>query len=295
MFYPANELDGPQCQRIERYLNAVRSTLLFAKGVILVEGDAELILIPTLIKKVFGVSLDELGVSVVNMSSSVFCNVAVLFDENRIQRHCTILTDLDESIVELPEDDEEDDDLQSQCRASQVAGEQRREELDASCGDNEWIKICYAPHTFEVDFLMAGNSDEVVETLPSIFKGEKAIERSKEKLESNDVAVAGKEMLRLAQLKGKGWFSLLLAEQVTEFTIVPDYILEAVAFACHSTIDRQTLCQVARHRCDKAHDDDDDRKAMRKLLKQGDADAICQEYGKLYSDDVLSDFLKLLD
>jgi predicted ATP-dependent endonuclease of OLD family len=37
--------------------------VLFAKSVILVEGDAELIIIPELIKVTLGISLDELGIS----------------------------------------------------------------------------------------------------------------------------------------------------------------------------------------------------------------------------------------
>ena len=44
VFQPSNQLTPTDCGRIERYLNATRSTLLFAKGVILVEGEAELIL-----------------------------------------------------------------------------------------------------------------------------------------------------------------------------------------------------------------------------------------------------------
>ena len=36
--HPSNGLTTEECSRIERYLDATRSTLLFAKGVILVEG-----------------------------------------------------------------------------------------------------------------------------------------------------------------------------------------------------------------------------------------------------------------
>ena len=70
-----------QVGNIQRYLDAVRSNLLFAKSVVLVEGDAEEILIPILVKKVLGVSLDELGISLINIRSTGFKNVAVLFHE----------------------------------------------------------------------------------------------------------------------------------------------------------------------------------------------------------------------
>ncbi|MDP2947638.1 MAG: AAA family ATPase, partial [Nanoarchaeota archaeon] len=45
-FQPSNLLSADKVTRLERYLDAVRTNLLFAKGVILAEGDAEQILIP---------------------------------------------------------------------------------------------------------------------------------------------------------------------------------------------------------------------------------------------------------
>lgn len=70
VFSPSSGLTQNQVVRIERYLDAVRTNLIFAKGVILVEGDAEQILIPILFKKVFGISLDELGISLINIGST---------------------------------------------------------------------------------------------------------------------------------------------------------------------------------------------------------------------------------
>jgi putative ATP-dependent endonuclease of OLD family len=56
-FQPAAGLTNEQSGFVQRYLDAIRSNLLFAKSVILIEGDAEEILVPTLIKNVLGVSL----------------------------------------------------------------------------------------------------------------------------------------------------------------------------------------------------------------------------------------------
>ncbi|MGN5189597.1 ATP-dependent nuclease [Aeromonas veronii] len=93
VFQPATGLTKVKCNRIERYLNATRSTLLFAKGVILVEGEAELILTPVLVKKVFGVSLDELGISLISMDSAFFEHISNLFHPNRIRKNCAIVTE----------------------------------------------------------------------------------------------------------------------------------------------------------------------------------------------------------
>jgi hypothetical protein len=54
-FLPAKGLDDKLIRNIQRYLEALRSTLLFARNVALVGGDAEEILIPAMVKKVLGV------------------------------------------------------------------------------------------------------------------------------------------------------------------------------------------------------------------------------------------------
>ena len=110
--HPSDGLDLPEINKIERYLDAVRSTLLFAKGVVLVEGDAELILIPAVIKEVFGITLDEIGLSLINMSSAVFEHISVIFSDERIQRKCAIVTDADQSIVPLKKDNAEDSEFE---------------------------------------------------------------------------------------------------------------------------------------------------------------------------------------
>lgn len=63
---PSSGLKDAEIVPINRFLDITRCNLLFSRGVILVEGDAEEMLIPYLIKEVYGVSLDELGISLIN-------------------------------------------------------------------------------------------------------------------------------------------------------------------------------------------------------------------------------------
>jgi putative ATP-dependent endonuclease of OLD family len=56
---------------LETYLDATRAELLFAQGVIFVEGDAEEVLLPTFASSM-GHSLDELGISVCNVGGVNF-------------------------------------------------------------------------------------------------------------------------------------------------------------------------------------------------------------------------------
>ncbi len=297
VYQPANGLTDKECSRIERYLNATRSTLLFAKGVILVEGDAELILIPSLIKEVFGVSLDELGVSLISMDSAFFEHISKLFSEDRIRKNCAIITDSDTSIVALPDDCDDDDDYQKKCRNSQLSGMQRKEKLDEYTEDNNYISVYYAEHTFEVDFVRADNSIKVIEILSSIFKQKESKDRSKEKLESGDVSIYGKEILRLAEKKGKGWLALLLAEVLSSETYISEYILKAVAFACNNKLDESVLMKMCMHRLNNPTLNLDDKDKSIKYINKhlSNKTACINKFIEECPDDDLSSFITFLE
>ncbi len=80
---------------LERYLDATRSTLLFARKVILVEGPAELFIIPTLVKKVMGIDLERYGVSVIPIYGVHFHIYAKLFNKLALPKKCAIIADGD--------------------------------------------------------------------------------------------------------------------------------------------------------------------------------------------------------
>lgn len=60
-----------ELEDIERYLTATRSELLFSRGVIFVEGDAEEALVPVFAESI-GCNLDELGITVCNVAGVNF-------------------------------------------------------------------------------------------------------------------------------------------------------------------------------------------------------------------------------
>ncbi|QGG55028.1 ATP-dependent nuclease [Paenibacillus sp. B01] len=238
VFQPSNGLGAEECKKIERYLDAVRSNLLFAKSVILVEGDAELILIPAMFKAVFNISLDEVGISLVSVSSTVFTHVANLFADERIQRRCAIITDLDKSVIPLPTNPASDTPFQKKCRASQEVGVRRQDALLNEYQSNQWVNSYFANYTFEVDFLLNDNAYEIVNCLEQIYERPTDIAKSKKILEEQEVSTSGVEVLRLAKKVGKGWMAVLVAEEMSYKTYIPEYILDAVAFACSHLSDR---------------------------------------------------------
>lgn len=92
---PAAGLTPRESADVERYLDATRSTLLFAKRVILVEGPAELFLIPPLVRQVLGVDLNELGITVISIHGAHFDAYTKLFSTDALNKQCAIIADGD--------------------------------------------------------------------------------------------------------------------------------------------------------------------------------------------------------
>jgi len=75
---PKTELEKGDYAFLERFLDVTKANLFFAHGVILVEGDAENILIPV-IANILDRSLAKHGVSVVNVQSTAFLRYSRIF------------------------------------------------------------------------------------------------------------------------------------------------------------------------------------------------------------------------
>jgi putative ATP-dependent endonuclease of OLD family len=65
------DLDEKEVADLERYLDVTRGELLFARGVVLVEGDAEPFLVPVL-GKLNNFDFDDLGITVCSVSGTNF-------------------------------------------------------------------------------------------------------------------------------------------------------------------------------------------------------------------------------
>jgi putative ATP-dependent endonuclease of OLD family len=82
---------------LEKFLDTTKANLFFAKGVILVEGWAEEILIPSIAKNI-GINLTEKGVSIVNVGNLAFTKYAKIFirkEEPEMKIPVAVITDSD--------------------------------------------------------------------------------------------------------------------------------------------------------------------------------------------------------
>ncbi|WP_174869266.1 ATP-dependent nuclease [Pectobacterium polaris] len=231
---PSTGLSGEEINKLERYLDAKRSNLLFAKKVILVEGDAEEIMIPALFSKFFGLTLDELGVTIVNVGSTGFKNIANIFHDKRLRRRCAIITDLDSSLYSdiKKKDTKVLKTKKRKALGSEKIGKERKILLDNFCDKNAYVNPFYADYTFEVEFMSEfGNEEYVINVLGDIYTHESKIESIKKDLKSRDVEVYGDRVLSVAKYAGKGWLALALAEKIDHNVKIPEYIVDALAFS----------------------------------------------------------------
>ncbi len=82
---------------LQRFLDSTKANLFFAKGIIMVEGDAENLLIPVL-ADLIGYPLEKYGISVVNVGSTAFLrysNIMIRSDGENIGIPVSVITDCD--------------------------------------------------------------------------------------------------------------------------------------------------------------------------------------------------------
>jgi putative ATP-dependent endonuclease of OLD family len=79
---------------LQRYIDVTRGELFFARGVVLVEGDAERFLIPAF-ADALGVSLDGVGISVCSVGGTNFAPFVKLFGPAGLDIPYVVLTDRD--------------------------------------------------------------------------------------------------------------------------------------------------------------------------------------------------------
>lgn len=96
---------------LHRFLDATKANLFFARGIIMVEGDAENLLLPA-IAKVIERPLHEYGVSIVNVGSTAFKRYAKIFqrkDGQQMEIPVAIVTDLDVRSIEYYQDNSDEE------------------------------------------------------------------------------------------------------------------------------------------------------------------------------------------
>lgn len=222
-------LTSKEIADLERYLDATRGTLLYARKVLLVEGPAELFLIPKLVRQVRGVSLDEAGISLVPIFGTHFDAFMKLFGEDHMRKPCAVLTDGDAAEPTSESDDGETSDGDSDDPPPQRVVDRLREH------ENDYVKVFACDTTFERELTSPG-------TLRMLIAATKELGASKTAATLTDavsalgnsapqaaiINSAGKTVLKAATRYGKARFAQVASKYVSDVTEMPAYVRTAV-------------------------------------------------------------------
>lgn len=217
--FPQNSLlKDPDVDDLERYLDSTKSSLLFARKVMLVEGAAEIFLIPSLVKKIMNIDLEREGISVIAIHGKHFSPYTKLFSDTGLPKKCAIVADGDEIDRELTQDDQ---DLPEPTNYAEL--------------ENAYVKSFLGRTTFERELT-------VLENLPMLRLAleDLSAPRIKSKIELAEVIGEVDDglkdtVLRTAKRFGKGRFSQVLARHIDSAGDLPIYIQDAVNWLLDDT------------------------------------------------------------
>ena len=209
---------------LERYLDATRSNLLFARKVMLVEGPAELFLIPALLKQVKGIDLDREGISVIPIYGVHFDAYAKLFAANVLPKKCAIITDGDLKPSDANPDLEGEDDLPAP--------------PDLAALENDYVRIFSCVTTFERALvfeetleMFARAADDIGAPMVANKLREGAQQLASDKLADSEsekiLNSLRKIVLNTAKRFGKARFAQIAARHVDQATTLPKYLADA--------------------------------------------------------------------
>jgi len=226
------ELTEPEEDDLSRYLDVTRAEMLFARGVILVEGDAERFLVPTFAKTI-GKPLDFLGISVCSVAGTNFHPYAKFLTGLGIP--FSIITDWDPRQKGAPLGYSRAGKLIRMIEMSQkgavsakVDAAIKNPDYDEFCVFAEEYGIFLNDYTLEVDLFKDEFGPFIIETLR---EGEFGPIRNGwiEEWESEPDTVDITKLLSLVDAIGKGRFAQRLAARMGEL-VPPAYISQAINF-----------------------------------------------------------------
>jgi len=196
---------------LQRFLDVTKAQLFFAKGILLVEGISEALLLP-LFAKIMGEDYDltKNGIEVVNINGVAFEPFAKLFNsdnpENRLNFRCAIITD-----------DDRDTEGNLSDRAKKAKGLE---------GGN--LKVFLLNHTFEYELFIADKANG--ELMKSIFRSF----HKKSNIKGQTIEGEAMDLVnKLRQYKEKALFAQELSYRLKDEAIrinfkVPAKIQEAI-------------------------------------------------------------------
>ena len=231
------KLTASEADDLQRYLDVTRAEMLFARGVIFVEGPAEQFVVPAfamslLAKSSVARSLDELGISVCSVNGTDFHPFSKLLSDAGLSIPYVIITDgdpLDSNKggpyaglrrgIRLIEDEDTRREIERLVEAKKY--ENATNQLAAE-------GVFVGDHTLEID-LLEELADEMKETYAELRDSEKASKNFEKAVHSalEGAVEAIADLLARIEKVGKGRFAQRLSSKIDNHP-PPSYIGEAI-------------------------------------------------------------------
>ena len=238
------KLKAADREDLERYLDVTRGELFFSKGVILVEGDAEKFLLPTLARlydKSF--DFDAMGVTVCSIAGTNFAPYVKLLGPEGLDIPFAILTDFDPKGSEASQEDDDPDSesVDNSYGESRVMNHIMKALLPPKIWDEfsgETLLELAPSHgvflnefTFEVDLFKAGAEEHFQKAVKKSSTNKKMHERFKDLAEAPH-SLDEKQFLKDIDSIGKGRFAQRLAStlRAANADVCPTYIKDALEY-----------------------------------------------------------------
>ena len=238
------DLEKEELEDLERYIDVTRGELFFAKGVILVEGDAEKYIVPTLARLIDPpMDLDAMGITVCSIGGTNFAPYAHLLCQKGLNIPFVVMTDYDPKDQDVSQEDADPEDVG----------------VGGSYGENRvvnmimprlmkkavWEKLNFrqvlqkaSAHgvflnefTFEVDLFKGGAEEAFAEAISGLTSNSKMKRRFKA-LSKNPGDINPGQFLKDIESVGKGRFAQRLSSvlMANEIDVCPPYIKAALEY-----------------------------------------------------------------
>jgi putative ATP-dependent endonuclease of OLD family len=235
-------LKDQEREDIERYIDVTRGEIFFSKGVILVEGDAEKFMLPTL-AKLYDPSFDfdALGITVCSISGTNFGPYVQLLGPKGLGIPFVVLTDFDPKSEEISQEDADPDDagVEDCYGKNRVVNQIMKSLMDEEHWNTTNFEdiIQLAPthgvflntFTFEIDLFKAGAHTSYYHAVCELTTNKKMHARFLE-LSNDSNSLVPKQFLKDIDSIGKGRMAQRLAAIMTKKNdkACPKYIQDAL-------------------------------------------------------------------
>ena len=230
------DLTEAEEEDLSRYVDVTRAEMLFARAVLLVEGDAEKFLVPAF-ADAEGFQLDHLGITVCSVSGTNFTPYVKFLTSLGIPH--AVITDWDPrdgkaplgvnriaNLAVLSESTRTGKDAKA-LRAELKKMKEEENEIGL-CEECEHFGIFTNDHTLEIDLYAGEFSDDLLDTLDEHGFGKERKALIGEWRKDHDALDYG-EYLAMIEAIGKGRFAQRLASRIAGKRS-PEYIRKAIHF-----------------------------------------------------------------